>query len=100
MAHEIKLLGSAASELKRFRVYEQRRIVDEIEIHLRHQPTVPSRNRQCLVGLTPSFEHTPPIWELRVGDFRVFYDVEPEAEVVYVRAVRRKGRGQTTEDIT
>ena len=41
----------------------------------------------------------PPIWELRVGDYRVFYDVAPAEQVVYVRAVRRKPAGKTTEDI-
>jgi mRNA-degrading endonuclease RelE of RelBE toxin-antitoxin system len=40
-----------------------------------------------------------PIWELRVGDYRVFYDVSAAESVVYVRAVRRKRRGTKTEDI-
>jgi mRNA-degrading endonuclease RelE of RelBE toxin-antitoxin system len=44
--------------------------------------------------------HRPLVWELRVGDVRVFYDVDAEAQEVNVRAVRRKGQGQTTEDIT
>jgi mRNA-degrading endonuclease RelE of RelBE toxin-antitoxin system len=40
-----------------------------------------------------------PIWELRVGEHRVFYDVSPSESVVYVRAVRRKPRGSKTENI-
>ena len=41
-----------------------------------------------------------PIRELRVGEYRVFYDVSPADEsVVYVRSVRRKPRGTKTEDI-
>src|SRR5205807_8696396 len=40
------------------------------------------------------------IRELRVGEYRVFYDVSPSDEsVVYVRSVRRKQRGTKTEDI-
>ena len=35
-------------------------------------------------------------WELRVGEFRVFYDVQPPTQVVVIRVVH-KGR-QTTDD--
>ena len=65
---------------------------------LTHEPAAPSRQRKCLVDLTPSFEHEPPIWELRVGNVRVFYDVNETDRRVHVRAVRRKDT-QTTEDI-
>lgn len=41
----------------------------------------------------------PPIWELRVGEFRVFYDVDEPSNMVYVRAVKRKLAGQRTEEI-
>jgi hypothetical protein len=33
---------------------------------------VPPRRRKCLIDLTPTFEHELPVWELRVGAFRVF----------------------------
>jgi mRNA-degrading endonuclease RelE of RelBE toxin-antitoxin system len=36
---------------------------------------------------------------LRVGEYRVFYDVSVAESVVYVRAVRKKPRGTRTEDI-
>jgi mRNA-degrading endonuclease RelE of RelBE toxin-antitoxin system len=60
---------------------------------------VPTRRRKCLLDLTPSFEHELPVWELRVGDFRVFYDVQEDELRVHVRAVRRKEARQKTEDI-
>ena len=41
----------------------------------------------------------PPIWELRVGAYRVFYDVDEDLNVVYVRAVREKPPDKRTEDI-
>jgi mRNA-degrading endonuclease RelE of RelBE toxin-antitoxin system len=100
MPHEIKLLGNVPAELRSLRAYDRQRILDDIESQLRHEPTVETRNRKPLLGLTPSFDHIPPVWELRVGEFRVFYDVDSVAEVVSVRAVRRKKPGQTTEDIT
>jgi len=100
MTYEIYIRGNTAEELHSFPVFEQRRIVDEIHNQLGHEPTVVTRNRKCLLGLTPAFEHRQPVWELRIGDIRVFYDVDEKTQEVSIRAVRRKGRGQTTEDIT
>jgi mRNA-degrading endonuclease RelE of RelBE toxin-antitoxin system len=100
MAHAILFQELAATELQALRAYDQRRIVDAIEEHLRQQPTISTRRRKCLADLTPSFEHVPPVWELRVGDFRVFYDVDADAGNVHIRAVRPKGPAQTTGDIT
>ena len=37
------------------------------------------------------------IFQLRVGDFRVFYDVDEDEGLVVVRHVRRKGRRTTGE---
>jgi mRNA-degrading endonuclease RelE of RelBE toxin-antitoxin system len=88
MAFAIKFLGTAAADLKALRVFDQRRIGEEIDKQLRHQPTVGSKNRKCLRGFAPGFEHEPPLWELRVGEFRVFYDVDEEGQAVRVRAVR------------
>lgn len=47
-----------------------------------------TRNRKLLEPLVPDFEAVPPIWELRVGDYRIFYDVCEEEKIVYIRAVR------------
>jgi hypothetical protein len=46
--------------------------------------------------------HSPPasdlpLWELRVGDFRVLYHVVED--VVFIRAVRAKRPHQTTEQV-
>ena len=42
---------------------------------------------------------THRLWELRVGEYRVFYDVDEDQQAVYVWAVRRKGQDQTTEEV-
>jgi len=42
---------------------------------------------------------SPPVWQLRVGEYRVFYDVDREEMAVYVRAVRLKPPHKTTEEI-
>ncbi len=73
------------------------RIVEEIERCLVGQHQQPSRNRKELTALVPPWEHVPPVWELRVDDYRVFYDVDVRARLVIVRAVRRKGRSTTKE---
>ena len=48
--------------------------------------------------LETSFAFDPPLWDLRVGDFRVFYDVEEKTQMVYVRAVRDKPPHATSEE--
>jgi len=98
-AYEIEITDLAVEELKDIRVFDRRCVVDAIRDQLTHQPTVATRNRKRLESGVPEFEHTPPIWELRVGEYRVFYDVDESGQVVYVRAVRRKPPGETTEDI-
>ena len=99
MAYEVRLTDSATEELRAIRVFDRRWIVDEIKRQLRDEPTVSTRNRKCLHVAVPEFEHVPPVWELRVGDYRVFYDVEEPSQTVYVRAVHRKQPGQATEEI-
>jgi len=99
MAFTIDFSPVAMSELKGLRPFDQRRIVGEIESQLPFEPTVLTRNRKPVEGLCPAFEHNPPVWELQVGEYRVFYDVDADANVVRVRAIRRKRPQQTTEEI-
>ena len=58
------------------------------------------QKQQRTASVWPEFEHVPPVWEIRIGDFRVFYDVEFKTEQVNIRAIRRKSKGQTTKEIT
>jgi mRNA-degrading endonuclease RelE of RelBE toxin-antitoxin system len=94
---EVRLARGALGDLRRLRARDRARILDEIERCLGEQPQRPSRNRKELTALVPPWEHVPPVWELRVGEHRVFYDVDTQARVVIVRAVRRKGRSTTKE---
>ena len=99
MPYEIVLHELAVKELEALRAFDQRRLLTEIREQLADQPAVPTRRRKCLIDLTPSFDHEPPIWELRVGSFRVFYDVAEEEKLVHLRAVRRKDAPRRTEEI-
>jgi mRNA-degrading endonuclease RelE of RelBE toxin-antitoxin system len=69
-----------------------------MEKHLTTEPKGHTSRKKELRGLVPPWEHEPPVWELRVGEYRVFYDVDEESRQVMVRAVRRKG-AKTTEEI-
>jgi len=60
---------------------------------------VATRNRKRLVGLVRPWEHLEPVWELRDGEYRVFYDVDEAAAVIKVRAIRHKPPHKTTEEI-
>ena len=95
----IRLSEGVEDELRVLRAYDRRILLDAIETQLAHAPTVAAKRRKLLRNLTPPFEAIPPIWQLRVGVFRVFYDVHAEARVVYVRAIRRKPAHQHTEEI-
>jgi mRNA-degrading endonuclease RelE of RelBE toxin-antitoxin system len=96
---EIQIADLAVEELKGLRAFDRRRVVEEVGRHLGDQPTEISKNRKRLDSAVPNFEHVAPIWELRVGEFRVFYDVDEPAQIVFIRAVRRKRQDQTTEDV-
>ena len=96
---EIRFSKDVEKDLKKLTAYNRVRVLDQIETQLLKEPTVPTRNRKLLVNLIPPWTATPPIWELRVGEYRVFYDVSAEEAVVYVRAIRGKPPGKTTEEI-
>lgn len=95
----IEIGRSALEEIGALRAFDGRQILAAIEKELSHEPTKATRRRKILPGLKPPFEAIPPIWELRVGEYRVFYDVSEEEKKVFVRAVRRKPPHKTTEEI-
>jgi mRNA-degrading endonuclease RelE of RelBE toxin-antitoxin system len=95
----IEIGRSALEEIGALRAFDGRKILSAIEEELSHEPTRATRRRKILPGLKPQFEAVPPVWELRVGEYRVFYDVSKEEKKVYVRAVRRKPPHKTTEEI-
>ncbi len=70
--------------LKKFSKREQVIILDEIAGQLVEHPDLETRHRKHLRPnpLAP--------WELRIGDFRVFYDVEEKDSRVIIVAVGQK----------
>ena len=96
---EIRFAESVEKDLKNIRIYYRNQILDAIEEQLAREPETRTRNRKLLDNLIPPWQTVAPIWELRVGECRVFYDVSAPESVASVRAVRRKPRGTKTEYI-
>jgi mRNA-degrading endonuclease RelE of RelBE toxin-antitoxin system len=71
--------------------------LDDVDKQLTKEPMTPTKRRELLEGLVPPRDSVRPVWQLRVGDFRVFYDIDQEREQVIIRAVRRKGTKSTEE---
>ena len=97
--YEIRFAEDVDKDLARIPIYYRKQIMDAMERRLSHTPDTPTKNRKLLSNLVPPWEAVQPVWELRVGDYRVFYDVSTEEAAVYVRAVRKKPAGRKTEDI-
>jgi mRNA-degrading endonuclease RelE of RelBE toxin-antitoxin system len=63
--------------------------LDGVDKKLPYEPTVETRNRK------PMRPNSIAPWELRSGDFRVYYDVKETPElIVYIRAVGIKKRNR------
>lgn len=98
-SYTIEYAEAVADDLADLRAYERNNILTAIEKQLLYEPTRETRHRKMLVGLIPPWDHTPPIWQLSIGEYRVFYDVDEEATAVFVRAIRHKPPHKTTEEI-
>lgn len=96
---EIRFAEGVEQDLRKMPIYYRNQIFDAVEKQLAHEPETRTRNRKLLENLMPPWKTVASIWELRVGEYRIFYDVSPAESVVYVRAVRKKPRGTKTEDI-
>jgi mRNA-degrading endonuclease RelE of RelBE toxin-antitoxin system len=81
---EIEFISEAVDDLKSFRKFEQRSIFDAIIEQLSYEPVTDTRNRK---KLRPN---RVAEYELRIGKFRVFYDVDEEAKTVKIEAVGYK----------
>jgi mRNA-degrading endonuclease RelE of RelBE toxin-antitoxin system len=97
--YAIRFAAGVVGDLRVLSAYYRRQILTAIDTYLTHDATTPSKRRKLLVNLVPPWEAVPPIWELRVGAYRVFYDVSEADRIVSVRAIRHKPRDKRTEDI-
>ena len=78
---ELRFTESALEDLRYLKRFEQRFILAAIENQLSAEPLTSTRNRKQLRPNTLSE------WELRAGSLRVFYDVDQESRVVWIKGV-------------
>ena len=97
--YKIEFSEGVADDLGAVPASQRTQVLDQIEVQLRHEPTRRTRNRKVLVGLVPRWEPVEPVWELRIGEYRVFYDVDAGKSTVFIRAIRHKPPHRTTEEI-
>jgi len=82
MAFAVIYSPEAVDHLAALSKATQTLVVDEVDKQLTHEPKLPTRKRKLL--------RPNPIapWELRLGDIRVFYDVQEEPKpLVKIAAV-------------
>lgn len=97
--YRIEISRSAAEDLTALRANDRAAVARGILEQLSQDPASTTRNRKILEGQEVPFDAVPPVRELRVGSYRVFYDVNEQEEVVFVRAIRHKPPHKTTEEI-
>ena len=77
MAYEILYYDEDIEQLKNLRAFDRTAILDEIERILRVNPTQESKAKLKLLR-----QPAPAQYRLRVGEFRVFYDVLEQSILV------------------
>lgn len=82
--YRIVFTPSANEDLEWFRKPEQRIIVEATLDQLTHEPMSITRNRK------PLRPNPIAAWAIRIGEYRVYYDVDSPARLVTVRAVGYK----------
>ena len=89
MPYRIRFSPESQVHLSALTARDKGIIAHAIDSQLRHQPTVETRNRK---RLRPN---ELAQWELRVGEFRVYFRVADEPEpTVIIRAIGVKIRNQ------
>jgi mRNA-degrading endonuclease RelE of RelBE toxin-antitoxin system len=84
---------AAREHLRDLSAAQRSRIIDAVSQQLTHQPTVQTANRKQM--------RSNPIatWELRMGELRVYYEVEDEPEpLVTINAIGVKVRERVRID--
>lgn len=82
--YRIDVTEDAKLDLSYFSARERKLVVSKLREQLTHVPLTETRNRKKLRN-NPLFP-----WELRIGNFRVFYEVNEDDRAVTILAVGSK----------
>jgi mRNA-degrading endonuclease RelE of RelBE toxin-antitoxin system len=89
LPYRLEYSPEAEKHLRFLTARQRAMVLDEVDEQLIHEPRVETRNRK------PMRPNPLAPWELRIGNLRVYYDVEDEPEpVVQIRAVGIKERNR------
>ncbi|MFL5803141.1 MAG: type II toxin-antitoxin system RelE family toxin [Roseiflexaceae bacterium] len=80
----LDMTEDANEDLSHYRAFERKTITDEMAVQLVNEPDVETNSRRRL--------RDNPIarWELKVGKFRAFYEIDADAQIVTVISVGHK----------
>ena len=81
---EIRLTDEAIEDMRALRAAFRNRVLEGIDLQLTHEPSQETRHRK---RLRPN---RLAEWEVRIGEFRVFYDVTEETKTVTIKAIGHK----------
>ncbi len=88
MSYRIALSKNSLAHFQSFTKREQNIIKDAMIEQLTFEPNLPTRNRK---EMRPNLL---AVWELRIGNFRVYYDIDEEESIVDIRAIGIKKGNQ------
>jgi len=89
LPYEIEYSPETEDHLRALTARQRSIVLDSIDKQLKYQPTEETRNRR------PMRPNPLAPWELRIGNLRVYYDVETEPELtVFILAVGIKERNR------
>jgi mRNA interferase RelE/StbE len=81
MTYQIGFSSDSERQLSQLTARDRNIILETIEQQLVHEPTMPTRHRKLLR------ENPLADWELRVGEYREFYDVAIDQDIVTILAI-------------
>jgi mRNA interferase RelE/StbE len=91
--YQIQYGSKAEDDVANLRAFDARAVIEAANAHLRHAPIQESRSRIKRM--------TQPFWSqfrLRVGELRVYYDVDEKDRVVSIVRVLVKGTEPTPKE--
>jgi mRNA-degrading endonuclease RelE of RelBE toxin-antitoxin system len=82
--YQVEFTPESVLDLRYLKKFEQNIVIDAIQTQLVYEPTLETKNR---------FRRNPPDiaeWELRIGVFRVFYNVDEVIQIVSIERIGEK----------